>query len=138
MHAMPLRNPPCPVAFSLGKVGERWSMLILRECFMGTTRFDDFQRQLGIAPNILARRLSTLVEAGLLTRQPYSRHPPRAEYLLTEAGRDFRPVLRALRRWGLKHRQPDTLANRAAATDATGELPNARPADANPTQEQQP
>jgi DNA-binding HxlR family transcriptional regulator len=67
----------CPIARSLERVGERWSILILRDAFQGLTRFDQFQTSLGIAPNILARRLKSLVEAGLLERRRYSAHPPR-------------------------------------------------------------
>ena len=93
----------CPIARSLEHVGEWWSMLILRDAFGGTTRFDDFQQSLGIAPNMLARRLAALVEAGLLERRRYSERPPRDEYVLTERGRDFKPVLIALVAFGKKH-----------------------------------
>jgi len=94
---------PCPVARSLSKVGEWWSILILRDCFYGETRFDGFQKSLGIAPNMLTRRLNDLVEAGLLERSAYCAKPPRYEYLLTAAGRDFLPVLLTLGAWGNKH-----------------------------------
>ena len=83
----------CPIARSLERVGEWWSMLILRDALLGLTRFDQFQESLGIAPNMLTRRLSKLVEAGLLERRRYNDRPPRYEYVLTQAGRDFRPVL---------------------------------------------
>ena len=79
----------CPIARSLEHVGEWWSMLILRDAFGGMTRFDEFQQSLGIAPNMLTRRLAALVEAGLLERRRYSERPPRDEYVLTERGRDF-------------------------------------------------
>ena len=82
---------PCPIARSLERVGEWWSILILRDAFAGMTRFDAFQKSLGIAPNMLTRRLTALVEAGLLQRRRYNEHPPRDEYLLTNRGRDFRP-----------------------------------------------
>jgi DNA-binding HxlR family transcriptional regulator len=97
----------CPIARSLDKVGEWWSILILRECSYGETRFDAFQKNLGISPNMLARRLNDLVDAGLLERRRYSERPPRDEYVLTEAGRDFRPVLLALLAWGNKHFAPE-------------------------------
>lgn len=97
----------CPIARSLERVGEWWSMLILRDASLGLTRFDEFQESLGIAPNILARRLKSLVEAGLLERRRYSERPPRYEYVLTQAGRDFRPVLWALVAWGNKHFAPE-------------------------------
>jgi DNA-binding HxlR family transcriptional regulator len=97
----------CPVARSLERVGEWWSILILRDAFHGMTRFDQFQKSLGIAPNILTRRLNTLVESGLLERHRYSEHPPRDEYRLTARGRDFRPVLVALLAWGNRYFAPE-------------------------------
>jgi DNA-binding HxlR family transcriptional regulator len=98
---------PCPVARSLERVGEWWSMLILRDALHGFTRFDQFQKSLGIAPNMLARRLNALVEADLLERRRYSEHPPRYEYVLTARGRDFRPVIVALLAFGNKHFAPE-------------------------------
>ena len=100
-------NMQCPIARSLERVGEWWSILILRDAFQGLTRFDQFQESLGIAPNILTRRLNSLVEAGLLERRRYSERPPRGEYVLTDRGRDFRPVLWALLAWGNKHFAPE-------------------------------
>jgi DNA-binding HxlR family transcriptional regulator len=97
---------PCPIARGLDRVGEWWSILILRDAFHGKTRFDQFQKSLGIAPNILSRRLSGLVQAGLMERVRYNDRPPRDEYLLTEIGQDFRPVLRAMLAWGNKHFMP--------------------------------
>ena len=100
-------NLQCPIARSLERVGEWWSILILRDAFQGLTRFDEFQKSLDIAPNMLTRRLKALVEAGLLERRRYSERPPRDEYLLTERGRDFRPVLWSLLAWGNKHFAPE-------------------------------
>jgi DNA-binding HxlR family transcriptional regulator len=100
-------NMQCPIARSLERVGEWWSILILRDAFQGSTQFDQFQKNLGIAPNMLSRRLTALVEAGLLERRRYSERPPRDEYVLTERGRDFRPVLWALLAWGNKHFAPE-------------------------------
>ena len=77
---------PCPIARSLGKVGEWWSILILRDAFYGLSRFDEFEKSLKIAPNMLTRRLAGLVEGGLMERRQYSARPPRYEYLLTKAG----------------------------------------------------
>jgi len=94
---------PCPVGRGLARVGDTWSMLILRNAGLGQTRFDQFQKSLGIAPNILTRRLAALVAAGMLERQRYSDHPPRDAYVLTEAGRDYLPVLHALGGWARKH-----------------------------------
>jgi|SRR5580658_327366 DNA-binding HxlR family transcriptional regulator len=98
---------PCPIARSLERVGEWWSILILRDALHGMTRFDQFQKSLDIAPNMLARRLNGLVESGLLERRRYSERPPRDEYLLTARGRDFRPVLWALLAWGNRHFAPE-------------------------------
>jgi len=97
----------CPIARSLDRVGEWWSMLILRDALRGVTRFDDFRRSLGVAPNMLTRRLNGLVEAGLLERRRYSERPPRDEYVPTARGRDFRPVLLALLAWGNRHFAPE-------------------------------
>jgi DNA-binding HxlR family transcriptional regulator len=98
---------PCPIARSLERVGEWWSILIMRDALHGYTRFDQFQKSLGIAPNMLTRRLDALVEAGLLQRRRYSNRPPRDEYLPTTRGRDFRPVLVALLAWGNRHFSPE-------------------------------
>jgi DNA-binding HxlR family transcriptional regulator len=103
-------NMQCPVARSLERVGEWWSILILRDAFAGMTRFDEFQKSLNIAPNILTRRLTALVDAGMLERRLYCERPPRFEYLLTERGRDFRPVVIALQAWGNKHFAPEGLS----------------------------
>ena len=97
----------CPVARSLERVGEWWSILILRDALRGLTRFDEFQKSLGIAPNMLARRLHALVDYGILERHRYSERPPRDEYLLTERGRDFRPVVLSLLAWGNRHFAPE-------------------------------
>jgi DNA-binding HxlR family transcriptional regulator len=97
----------CPIARSLERVGEWWSILILRDAFQGMTRFDQFQKSLGIAPNMLTRRLNTLVDSGLLERRQYSIRPPRYEYVLTERGHDFRMVMWTLLAWGNKHFSPE-------------------------------
>jgi len=90
----------CSVAQSLEVVGEWWTMLVIRDCFLGVRRFDDFQRRLGIARNVLAERLDHLVAHGVLDRVPYQEHPLRHEYRLSERGRDLWLVLTALREWG--------------------------------------
>lgn len=100
-------NMQCPIARSLERVGEWWSILILRDAFLGATRFEQFQKSLDIAPNMLTRRLNALVESGLLERRRYSERPARDEYVLTARGRDFRPVLWALLAWGNKHFAPE-------------------------------
>ncbi|HEV7209061.1 MAG TPA: helix-turn-helix domain-containing protein [Mycobacteriales bacterium] len=97
----------CSVAQCLEVVGEWWSMLILRDVFLGVTRFDQFQERLGISRNILGQRLGRLVDEGILEKIPYSEHPPRYDYRLTGKGRDLWPVLTAMRQWGDKHAAPD-------------------------------
>jgi DNA-binding HxlR family transcriptional regulator len=95
----------CPVEKTMSVVGSRNPMLIMREAFYGTTRFDDFAQRVGMAPATTSANLRALADAGLLRRQPY-RDPggrTRDEYLLTESGRDLMPVLFALFRWGQKH-----------------------------------
>jgi len=97
----------CPVARSLERVGEWWSILIIRDALHGLTRFDQFEESLGIAPNMLTRRLAALVKAGVLEKRRYSERPPRYEYMLTERGRDFQPVIVAMQTWGNKHFAPE-------------------------------
>jgi DNA-binding HxlR family transcriptional regulator len=94
----------CPIARSVAFVGDAWSLLILRDASAGVTRFDDFRKSLGIAPTMLTRRLATLTEEGLLEKRRYSERPPRDEYVLTPAGRDFLPVLFMIGAWGRQHR----------------------------------
>lgn len=95
----------CPVARALDVVGERWTLLILRDLLMvGPCRFRDFLESLGgIAPTTLSARLKSLEEDGIVERRFYSNHPPRAEYVLTEKGRRLGPVLKALRDWGKRY-----------------------------------
>jgi len=97
----------CSVAQSLEVVGEWWSMLIVRDAFLGVTRFEHFQRRLGISRNILRDRLNVLVEHGVFIRVSYSERPPRYDYRLTEKGRDLWPVLTALRQWGDRWAAPE-------------------------------
>ena len=97
----------CPIARSVERVGDWWSILILRDALHGLTRFDQFRESLGIAPNMLTRRLTHLVSARLLERRLYNEHPPRHEYVLTESGRDFQPVILSLLAWGNRHFAPE-------------------------------
>ena len=97
----------CPIARSLEQVGEWWSLLIMRDVLHGMTRFDALQKNLGIAPTTLARRLDALVEAGLLERRRYSERPPRDDYVATPRGRDLNDVIVALLAWGNKHCAPE-------------------------------
>src|ERR1700678_1692925 len=97
----------CSVAQCLEVIGEWWSMLIVRDAFLGVTRFDQFQEHLGISRNVLNQRLAHLVEAGVLAKVPYSEHPPRHDYRLTDKGRDLWPVITAMRQWGDRYAAPD-------------------------------
>ena len=110
--------PECPCAATVASVGEWWSILILRDAVQGFTRFDQFQRSLGIAPNMLARRLKHLTAAGIFERRLYSVRPARHEYVLTGKGRDFFPVIAAMVAWGNRHLASDgpslLLADRAS------------------------
>jgi DNA-binding HxlR family transcriptional regulator len=102
---MPKRyNQPCPVAKALELVGDRWTLLAVRDLLPGTRRFQDLLASLpGIAPNILSDRLKLMEEHGLVTRQLYSDHPPRAEYGLTDKGRELGTIVGALAAWGSRH-----------------------------------
>jgi DNA-binding HxlR family transcriptional regulator len=100
MRRASFENMPCSVARSLEIIGEWWTPLILRDCFLGVTRFDDFQRRLGIARNVLTDRLDKLVANDILERVPYQQHPRRYDYKLTAKGRDLWLVVAALREWG--------------------------------------
>ncbi len=93
----------CSIAATLEVVGERWTLLVVREVMLGVHRFDDFQADLGIARNVLQARLQRLVAAGILERRRYQEHPERHEYHLTDAGRDLWPVIVALMQWGDTH-----------------------------------
>ena len=104
MHKEINLNDPCPIQRSLAFAGDSWSLLILRDAHAGLTRFDQFRKSLGIAPTILTRRLAVLTEEGLLEKHRYSDRPAREEYLLTDAGKDFLPVLFMIGAWGRKHR----------------------------------
>jgi DNA-binding HxlR family transcriptional regulator len=93
----------CSIARSLEIVGERWTLLVLREAFLGTRRFEDFQRSLGVARNVLTERLGRLVDEGVLERRRYQERPVRFEYRLTDKGVELWPVLVHLLKWGDRH-----------------------------------
>jgi DNA-binding HxlR family transcriptional regulator len=94
----------CPVARSLEFLGERWTLLIVRDLLTGPRKFQDFSASLsGVTPAVLSHRLKVLEEHGIVSRQLYSQHPPRAEYALTDQGLELRPVVRALGIWGARH-----------------------------------
>jgi DNA-binding HxlR family transcriptional regulator len=107
-------NQNCSIARTLELVGERWTLLIIRDALLGRSRFDEFQESLGIARNILTDRLKRLVDEGILERRRYSEHPPRDEYVLTEKGRELRLALTGLRQWGDRYlsEQPPRLLRR--------------------------
>ena len=93
----------CGIAATLEIVGDPWTILILRDAFRGVRRFEQWQERLGVARNVLAARLKTLVAHGVMETRRYSERPPRHEYVLTEKGQDLRPVLLTLADWGNRH-----------------------------------
>ena len=98
----------CPVARSLDVIGDRWTVLVLRDLILGRGKFKDLLESLqGISPNLLSQRLKLLEERGIVERVFYSDHPPRAEYCLTEKGKELIPVLRAIAEWGYKYELDD-------------------------------
>ncbi len=97
----------CSVAQCLEVVGEWWSLLVLRDVFLGVTRFDDLRNRLGISRNVLTERLEHLVAHGVLERVPYQQHPVRYDYRLTDKGIDLWSVLTAMREWGDRYAAPD-------------------------------
>src|SRR5215469_14086253 len=95
-----LANKECSMARAMEVIGDRWTILILRESYYGVTRFDEFEYYVGVAPNILSNRLKKLVDAGMMKRVPLPEHAGRYDYVLTEKGRDFFPAYLALKKWG--------------------------------------
>lgn len=93
----------CPLARAMGVIGDRWTLLILRECFLGVRRFDSFQKRLGVTRHLLAERLKRLEAMGLLERRPYQDRPQRHEYRLTASGKEFAPVLLAMQDWAQRN-----------------------------------
>ena len=93
----------CPVARTLSVVGDRWTLLILRDCYLGKSRFEEFAESSGMTRHILAERLKRLVEEGVLERRLYSSAPKRYDYVLTEKGEELRPALKIMKDWGSKH-----------------------------------
>lgn len=118
----------CSVARTLGIVGEQWSLLILRDAFLGVRRFEDFQSHLKIARNILSDRLGKLVEHGILSRRQYSERPARHEYRLTSKGIDLFPVLFALQKWGDTWAMGDDPPLRTVTHDECGHVTHPVPA----------
>ena len=117
--ALTARNPRCSIARSLEVLGEKWTLLVVREAFFGRTRFAEFRERLGVAPDVLADRLTTLVDAGVFERRAY-REPgerEREEYVLTEEGRALLTVLGAFTQWGDRYR-PTGFGPASLYTDA--------------------
>lgn len=98
-----LEKEPCSVARTLSVIGDRWTLIILRDCFLGVRRFDEFESRLGITRHVLTDRLKKLVQHGVLTRKPYQQRPVREEYRLTDKGLDLYPVIMSLVHWGNTH-----------------------------------
>jgi len=103
----PVTPRPCSVARTLELIGEKWTILVLREVLLGVRRFDEIQRQTGAPRDILSNRLRKLVEVGILERRQYQEHPARHEYRLTPKGYELRPVLLTLHDWGERHLSDD-------------------------------
>lgn len=102
--AASIRRSRCPVSCTLDLLGDRWTLLVVRDLVFGKRRYGDFlESPEGIPTNILADRLKRLVETGIVQSRQYSEHPPRLEYALTAKGTDLRPVLRAMVDWGVRH-----------------------------------
>src|SRR5215217_1093173 len=139
MRKASLADMHCSIAQSLEVVGEWWTLLILRDAFLGVRRFDDFVERLGISRNILANRLDTLVATGILERRPYDEARGRYDYVLTDKGRGLWPVINALRQWGdqwiygpgneplvLEHRSCGCTTTPQVTCNACGETLDAR------------
>jgi len=120
--AAPFATSHCPIARSLAVLGEKWTLLVVREALWGRTRFAEFRANLGIAPDVLADRLQTLVDGGILQRRAYREEGQREreEYVLTDAGRDLLPALAALGDWGIQHRPSPSRGSSAYVEITTG------------------
>jgi DNA-binding HxlR family transcriptional regulator len=102
----------CPIARTLDLIGDRWTLLILRDIFMGITKFSEFRERSSIPPKVLSARLKLLMENGLVDREVYSEHPLRAEYRLTERGHSLLPILLEIGKWGLLNQFDNELETR--------------------------
>lgn len=98
-----LNRELCPVARTVAVIGDRWTLMLLRDCFLGIRRFEAFQTRLGISRTIIAERLNALVDEGVLQRRPYQERPVRYEYRLTRKGRELYPILLSMVQWGNTH-----------------------------------
>lgn len=116
-----LRDESCPVARGLSVIGDRWTVLVLRDCFLGVRRFEQFQERLGITRHLLADRLRKLEAAGVIRREAYQERPLRHEYRLTEAGHELYPVLISLIKWANDHVPAETPSSLRLVSAETGE-----------------
>lgn len=143
-----LDSEPCPVARTVAVIGDRWTLLLLRDCFLGVRRFEDFQSRLGISRTIITERLGALVHEGVLRREPYQERPLRHEYRLTPKGRALYPVLVSMVSWGntyagfeprarlqLRHKTCGQTFKPVLVCDACGEAVDAREVEAGPAAE---
>lgn len=123
MVAVSSKTPDCSIARALDIVGERWSLVIVRELLLGNSRFAIIRDRLGLAPDVLSSRLGTLLEHGVVRRSPYVDDAGRTrdEYLLTDAGRDLAPVVTALSQWGDDHNPGATRTSTRIVDQVTGE-----------------
>jgi DNA-binding HxlR family transcriptional regulator len=126
-EVQPTTNPAgepraCSIADALEILGDRWSLLVVRECSYGVHRFNDIRRNTGAATDILTSRLKRLDAAGILRREPYSTRPVRYEYFLTETGKELFPILLALREWGERQPHPDVAPQNPVRHDCGAEL----------------
>ena len=117
-----LRSESCPVARGLSVIGDRWTMLVLRDCFLGVRRFEQMQERLGITRHVLADRLRKLEEDGVLRREAYQERPLRHEYRLTEKGKALYPVLVTLMAWAEEHVPPEEKSSMTLLSRETGEV----------------
>ncbi|MCA0873367.1 helix-turn-helix transcriptional regulator [Seohaeicola saemankumensis] len=125
MSRADLANTTCAISRAVERVGDPWILMILREIFLGSRRFDEFQRHTGASPHILSQRLKQMCADGILTKRAYSDHPPRYEYVVTEKGRDLWPMLVMLKAWGDKWLARDgsvTLTHKACGHEMQPQL----------------
>lgn len=120
MRGVSLASLTCPIARTLDIVGERWTLLVLRDAFNGVHRYEDFAARLPIPRNVLAARLRTLVAHGILDRTPYQDHPLRYEYRLTPTGGELYPVIVGLMQWGNRHRMGEATSTLEVRHKACG------------------
>ena len=119
----------CPIARTLDLIGDRWTLIIVRDLFMGASKFGDFRRSSpGVPPKVLSARLKFLMQGGFVGREIYSDHPLRAAYHLTEKGRSLLPIVLAIGQWGLEHEfENEPESQRTIAASIAARIPESRP-----------